>query len=392
MTLSANSGGWLANRRIAVKIYIIVTVIAAVAVGVAGLAAVRVRETNASLDQQTLIIIIAALCVGLLIAVGVAAIVVREISRPIREVSTTLRAVAQGDLRQTVRISGRDEIGMMGADLNVALASIREAVQALAGSASTLTGRASQLSHITEAVATNSRDASVQAESAAGAADEVSRHVQALASSSEQMTGSIGEIARSAAEGSLVASEAVAVAHATNETVTSLGNSSAEIDSVVKMITSIAEQTNLLALNATIEAARAGDAGKGFAVVAGEVKDLSQETSRATEGITRRVNAIQSDSGRAVSEISEIGSVIAKISEYQMQIASAVEQQRATTQEMSRSVNDAAAGSTSIARSIAVLAETARNTTDAISGNRETVAELTELSTKLDNLVSRFRY
>ena len=135
--------------------------------------------------------------------------------------------------------------------------------------------------------------------------------MQTVAAGSEEMGASIREIAQNATEAARVAAQAVEVADATNATVAKLGESSAEIGNVVKVITSIAEQTNLLALNATIEAARAGEAGKGFAVVANEVKDLAQETARATEDITRRVEAIQADTGGAVEAIGEIAAIIA---------------------------------------------------------------------------------
>jgi methyl-accepting chemotaxis protein len=146
----------------------------------------------------------------------------------------------------------------------------------------------------------------------AAAAEQVSRNVQTVAAGAEEMGASIREIANSASEAAQVATEAVEIVGSVNSTVAQLGASSAEIGNVVKLITTIAEQTNLLALNATIEAARAGDAGKGFAVVASEVKDLAQETAKATDDISGRVQAIQADAEAAVSAISRIVEVIDK--------------------------------------------------------------------------------
>src|SRR5437763_105213 len=205
------------------------------------------------------------------------------------------------------------------------------------------------------------------------------------------MGASIREIASSAAEASEVADRAVAAAETTTATVSKLGDSSAEIGNVVKVITSIAEQTNLLALNATIEAARAGEAGKGFAVVANEVKDLAQETAKATEDISRRVEAIQADTASAVEAIGEIGRIIGQINDYQLTIASAVEEQTATTNEMNRSVTDAATGSTEIASNITGVAGAAHTTSQGVAESRRALDEMSRMSTNLTELVHRFK-
>ena len=205
------------------------------------------------------------------------------------------------------------------------------------------------------------------------------------------MGASIREISQNANNAAQVASNAVGVAQRTNETVAKLGTSSAEIGNVVKVITAIAEQTNLLALNATIEAARAGEAGKGFAVVATEVKDLAQETAKATEDIVRRVETIQTDTSSAVDAIGEISRIIAEINDYQVTIASAVEEQTATTNEMSRSIGDAAGGSSNIADNINGVARAAQATTGTLTEADASVAELTRVADELRTVVARFR-
>jgi methyl-accepting chemotaxis protein len=184
----------------------------------------------------------------------------------------------------------------------------------------------------------------------------------------------------------------VTAAASTTATVAKLGDSSAEIGNVIKVITSIAEQTNLLALNATIEAARAGEAGKGFAVVANEVKELAQETAKATEDIARRVQAIQGDTGAAVSAIEEISAIVAQISDRQTTIASAVEQQEATTNEMSRSVTEAAGGTAQIASNIASVSGAADSTTQALTQTRTAVDELSRMAADLRTAVGRFSF
>jgi methyl-accepting chemotaxis protein len=336
-------------------------------------------------------VLIASLLGGLAAALGLAFWTARMIRRQLVDVGDSLEAVAQGDLTRSATVRSRDELGQMAAAVNRANANIRDTVGTLTTGAQTLGGSSQRLTGVTERIAVSAQTTSAKVNVVASAAGNVSTNVQTVAAGSREMGASITEIAQNANEAARVASEAVAVAESTNQTVSKLGESSAEIGNVVKVITSIAEQTNLLALNATIEAARAGDAGKGFAVVASEVKDLAQETARATEDISRRVDAIQSDTTNAVEAIAEIGRIIAKINDYQVTIASAVEEQTATTAEMTRSVGDAADGTSEIAATISEVAQAAHTTTQTLGEADVAVNELASLARDLNQVVGRFR-
>ncbi len=204
------------------------------------------------------------------------------------------------------------------------------------------------------------------------------------------MSSSIVEISKNAGEATRVANDAVGVADQTSQIIRKLGASSVDIGNVVKVITSIAQQTNLLALNATIEAARAGEAGKGFAVVANEVKELAKETARATEDISQRVQAIQVDSEGAVSAIDQISSIIGQINEIFGTIASAVEEQTATSNEINRSIAIAADGSKLIATNIQTMAGNAKLTTEHADAALDRSQRLSNLGLHLQREVSKF--
>ena len=250
---------------------------------------------------------------------------------------------------------------------------------------------AGELTSISQQMAGNAEETATQATVVSAASEEVSNNVGVVAAGSEEMMASIREISRSANESAHVARTAVKVAETTNMTITKLGESSVEIGKVIKVITSIAQQTNLLALNATIEAARAGEAGKGFAVVANEVKELAKETAKATDEIGRKIEAIQGDTKSAVQAIGEVSSIINQINDISNTIASAVEEQTATTTNIGRSVTDAARGVGEIANNISGVASVAQSTTKAATDTQGAAVALSHMAAELGSLVSRFK-
>ncbi|MEU8611186.1 SpoIIE family protein phosphatase, partial [Actinoplanes sp. NPDC048791] len=245
---------------------------------------------------------ILTLIVGVLLALALGALVARRIVQALTKVKDVCDALAAGDLTRTAGLTSRDEPGQMGRALDAAVGRLRQTVTTIDGSAASLASASEQMTGTATQIAASAEETSTQAQAVSAAAEQVSRSVDTVSAGSEEMGASIREISQNATEAARVAEEAVSVTAATSATMGKLGESSAEIGNVIKVITSIAEQTNLLALNATIEAARAGEMGKGFAVVASEVKDLAQETARATEDISRRVQAIQADTSRFLAQ------------------------------------------------------------------------------------------
>ncbi len=261
--------------------------------------------------------------------------------------------------------------------------SVMGVVEALSAATTEMQSSAETLSH-------SSEGASQKATAVAAASEEASTNVQIVAASAEELTASVEEIDRQVAQSNTIAQSAVKEVRQTNEKVEGLASAAQKIGDVVELINDIASQTSLLALNATIEAARAGDAGKGFAVVASEVKNLAQETSKATEEIGAQVSAIQAATNGAVQAIRGIGGTIDEMGDIAGSISAAVEQQGSATRETAFNVQQAATGTQEVSSNIVQVTQAAHDTQSSSGQLLDTANELAQQGEVLRNEVQNF--
>jgi methyl-accepting chemotaxis protein len=312
------------------------------------------------------------------------------VTTPIAEAARVLESVARQDLRREMQGTYAGEHAAIKDSINTMVRDLRGSMQDIGQGAQAVGTASEELTAISQQMAANAEETATQTGVVSAATEEVSKNLTVIATSSEEMLASIREIAKSASEAAGMAKNAVRFVESTNDTVQKLGDSSLEIGNVIKVITSIAEQTNLLALNATIEAARAGEAGKGFAVVANEVKELAKQTTQATEDISRKVEGIQGGTKGAVEAIGQIAGIIRQIDDVSNTIASAVEEQTATTNEIGRNITEAARGSAEIARNVSSVADAAQSASQGAAETQKAAASLAKLAGQLQTLVQRF--
>ncbi|UZE49636.1 CHASE3 domain-containing protein [Rhodopseudomonas sp. P2A-2r] len=344
----------------------------------------------------------------------------RGVARPIVTMTGAMSQLAANDLEAAIEGSDRrDEIGAMAKAVqvfkdNAIRVKALEAAQAETEQANaarrkaemfqladdfesavgrivqTVSSSSTQLESAAGTLSKNADRAQEQTTMVSAASEEASTNVQSVASATEEMTSSVNEISRQVQESAHIAREAVEQARKTNSRVSELAKAAARIGDVVELINTIAGQTNLLALNATIEAARAGEAGRGFAVVASEVKALAEQTAKATGEISQQITGIQGATQESVDSIKEIGDTIGRMSEIASTIASAVEEQGAATQEISRNVQQAAQGTHQVSSNITDIQRGAGETGAASAQVLSAAQSLSGESGRLRDEVGKF--
>jgi len=376
------------------------------------------KDEMASIDSLARKIMITAIVVIGAIMLALAWMIGRGISRPVVQLANAMTRLTAGDKSVSVPVVGRDEVAEMASAFGVFKENMIKAEHLAAQELEaqrqqairakvierltdefdqdvslvlrTVTSATTEMQATASSMTATAEETSRQSTVVASASEEASMNVQTVASATEELSASVSEISRQVTQSAQIAGRAVADADRTNAQVRGLADSAQKIGDVVSLINDIASQTNLLALNATIEAARAGEMGKGFAVVASEVKNLANQTAKATEEIGAQIGGIQNATGEAVRAIQSIGQTIGEINEIATTIASAVEEQGAATQEIARNVQQAAVGTQQVSSNIASVSQAASMTGAAADQVLAAAGELSKQSETLRGKVETF--
>lgn len=382
-------------------------------------AGVLKSKINAGLTNIINALILASV-ISIVIGAAVTGLIVRNLMRPIPLLAEVMEKVAGGDLSAENNYTDRkDEVGEMASALEIfrenaerveRLRQEREEAEqkskeetarkmkemadsfesTVGGIMASVQEAANGLTTTANILAENSKQTSQESAVASSASNEASNGVQTVAVATEELTASITEISRQVTESNSIIQSTVVEAQETDSTVSSLAQEAQKIGDVVSLIQDISEQTNLLALNATIEAARAGEAGKGFAVVASEVKNLANQTGKATEDISGQISAIQNIASDAAGAIQKIVERIERINGISANISAAVEEQSAATQEISTNVNHTSDAIVKVSGNIESVSAATQKSDEASNDVLDAAQKLSAQSTTLDTEIKTF--
>ena len=377
-----------------------------------------VAEGEAVAKTSSLITII-GIVAGIVLAIILGLYLTFHISRPLTKGVALSKAMADGDMTKTMDVDQKDEIGILAkslnemagnlrkmiTDVNKGVVSVDDSSHQLSAISSQMSSGAGDTANRSSQVATAAEEMSANQNSIAAAMEQASMNINMVASAAEEMSATINEIAQNSSRAKEITTQAVRRSQVASERVDELGKAADQINKVTEVITEISEQTNLLALNATIEAVRAGEAGKGFAVVANEIKDLAKQTAGATLDIKNKIQGIQQATGITVTEINEIRNIIDNIDQIVATIATAVEEQTATTREIAENVSQASSGIKEVSENVAqssivsneIAADIAEVNNSAIEMNnssaqvKESAENLSTLAISLKGMIAKFK-